>query len=87
MDDLVRLFGSQDFYRGALVMGILMLFLLFYAAYLRAESLYLSHKAGTPTKLGKKFYYIVEESEYNRLKIADLPQFGENKEEENEHIE
>jgi hypothetical protein len=87
MGDLPRLLNSQDFYRGALVMGVLMLFLMVYAGYWRTQSLYLTAKNKGCEKLGDKFYYIVEESEYNRLKRADLPKFGADKEKEDEHSE
>lgn len=32
------------------------------------STLLLCSKSGTPEKLGESFYYIVEESEYNRVK-------------------
>jgi hypothetical protein len=68
--------NDQNFYYGALVMGILMLFLMFYAAHMRAQSLYLTAKNKGREKIGDRFYYLVEESEYNRLTLPHLPKFG-----------
>lgn len=76
MNEVNATLADPNFYRGALVMGFLMMILMFYAAYMRAQSLYLTAKNGGREKLGKKFYYIVEESEYNQLTLAKLPTFG-----------
>jgi hypothetical protein len=66
MTRIAELLHSTDFAWGVIVMGILMLFMMVYAGYMRAQTLYLSYKAGTPTKLGADFYYLVKESDYNR---------------------
>jgi hypothetical protein len=79
--------NDPNFFRGALTMGILMLILMVYAGYMRTQSLYLTAKNKGREKLGDKFYYIVEESEYNKLTLANLPKFGTDKEEEDEHPE
>lgn len=79
--------ADPNFYRGALVMGLLMLILMVYAGYMRSQSLYLTAKNKGREKLGDKFYYIVEEHEYNQLTLANLPKFGDNKENEDEHLE
>jgi hypothetical protein len=76
MDYAAHLLESTDFAWGLIVMGVLMLFLMFYAAYMRMQSLYLTATNNGREKIGSKFYYIVEESEYNRLKLAELPTFG-----------
>jgi hypothetical protein len=77
--------NDPNFYRGALVMGVLMIALMFYAAFMRAQTLYLIAKNKGREKIGDKFYYIVEESEYNQLTLENLPKFGTNKENEDEH--
>jgi hypothetical protein len=87
MNDWLIAFNDPAFYKGALIMGILMLFLMIYSRYMYRQTLYLIAKNEGREKLGDDFYYIVEESEYNRLKLADLPKFGETKENEDEHSE
>jgi hypothetical protein len=77
VNDWITAFNDPNFFRGALVMGVLMFILMFYAAYMRAQSLYLTAKNGGREKLGDKFYYIVEESEYHALTFPHLPKFGE----------
>lgn len=72
MNEWMNAFGSPDFYKGALLMGVLMLLMMGYAAYLRAESLYLSFKNESAIKLGKKFYYLVTEHEWNQVTLARL---------------
>ncbi len=82
-----QMLDDPNFFYGAAIMGILMLILMLYAAYMRAQSLYLTATNKGREKLGDKFYYIVEESEYNRLCLANLPKFGTDKENEDEHFE
>lgn len=82
-----QMLDDPNFFYGAAIMGILMLILMLYAAYMRAQSLYLTAKNKGREKLGDKFYYIVEESEYNQLALANLPKFGSDKENEDEHPE
>jgi hypothetical protein len=84
MNEVNATLADPNFYRGALVMGFLMMLLMFYAAYMRAQSLYLTAKNKGREKLGDKFYYIVEESEYNELTRSQLPTFGK-KENNDEH--
>jgi hypothetical protein len=76
MDYAAHLLESKDFAWGVIVTGLLMLFLMFYAAYMRMQSLYLTAKNKGREKIGSRFYYIVEESEYNLLTLATLPVFG-----------
>lgn len=76
MDTLNCMLDSKAFFMGAMTMGILMLVLMVYAGYMRAQSLYYSWKNNTPTKLGSDFYYVVREDEYNQLQRANLPTFG-----------
>lgn len=86
MEKIQHLLSSSDFGWGLLVMGFVMLFMMFYSAYMRMQSLYMTAKHKGREKIGDKFYYLVEESEYNRLTLADLPQFGQSKESEDEHV-
>lgn len=87
MDYVTHLADSRDFLMGALVMGVLMLVLMVYAAYARTRSLYLTAKNKGREKIGDEFYYIVEESEYNQLQRANLPTFGRKQGNEDEHPE
>lgn len=73
---MLQALNDPNFFYGAAVMGILMGFLMIYAAYMRLQSLYLTAKNKGREKIGDKFYYIVEESEYNQLTLANLPTFG-----------
>lgn len=77
MDTVNCMLDSKAFFMGAMTMGILMLVLMVYAGYMRAQSLYLSFKNETAIKLGQHFYYVVSEHEYNKLKRAQLPTFGQ----------
>lgn len=76
MDAISAAISDEHFWQGVLVASVLWLFLLFYAAYMRAQTLYLTAKNKGREKLGDKFYYIVEESEYNELARSKLPVFG-----------
>jgi hypothetical protein len=78
--------NDPNFFYGAAVMGFLMTFLMFYAAYMRMQTLYLIAKNKGREKIGDKFYYIVEEKEYLELTLPHLPKFG-NEGEEDEHPE
>lgn len=70
MNDMNAMLADPNFFYGAAVMGILMMFLMFYAAYLRAESLYLSFKARSAIKVGKSLYYLVTEHEWNKWSLT-----------------
>jgi hypothetical protein len=63
---------DPNFFKGAGFAIILMVFLMFYAAYMRARGLYASHRLETPIKLGRHFYYIVTEHEWNQVTLARL---------------
>lgn len=75
---MLTILNDPNFFYGAAVMGIFMLFLLIYASYMRLQSLYLTAKYKGREKIGGKFYYIVEEREYNALTLPNLSKFGEN---------
>ncbi len=79
MDTINTTVADPNFFRGVLVMGTLMLILMVYAGYMRAQTLYLTAKNKGREKIGGNFYYIVEESEYNQLTLSTLPQFGQDK--------
>ncbi|WP_144106859.1 hypothetical protein [Paraburkholderia sp. BCC1886] len=70
MDYIAYLQHSKDFAWGCLVTGVLMLFLMFYAAALRAHNLLLSYQAGRSTKIGKHFYYLVRGEDYVKMRMA-----------------
>lgn len=72
MDYVTHLADSRDFFMGALVMGVLMLVLMVYAAHMRAQTLYYCWLNKTAEKIGKDFYYLVREDTYNRLAPAFL---------------
>lgn len=72
MDAVNAAWADPHFWHGVLVMGFLMLFLMGYAAYMRAQSLYLSFKHESAIKLGQHFYYLVSEHEWNQVALARL---------------
>jgi hypothetical protein len=82
MNDWLTAFNDPAFYKGALIMGILMLVLMIYSRYMYSQTLYIIAKNKGCEKIGDKFYYLVESSEYLALTLPHLPKFGESEEQE-----
>lgn len=74
-NDMTTILNDPNFFYGAAVMGIFMLLLMIYGSYMRLQSLYLTAKHKGCEKIGDKFYYIVEESEYNALVLSNQTAF------------
>jgi hypothetical protein len=70
MEKFIAVVSSDNFAYGFTAGAIVFVFLMIYAAFMRARYLYDCAQNESAVKVGKKFYYLVDESVYVHL---DMP--------------